>query len=266
MFKSASHPLDALLPNGRYALSLAQVFFDESGSHAGSPVLCVAGYVFVSDRLKRFNDEWSCFLDEYGLTHFHMVDCAHGANEFKEMSKDDRASVAKKCIEAVKKYASRGIGVMVAEQTYDELMPYHPKLGGAYSYCIWQCLHGYKAWRTETGFSGDTAFVFESGHKSEAEANHTMNLSLAVPSGQNFLGYVSHTFADKRKFPGLQAADILAWQMHTDWKHGMLKKPRRKDFAYLIEQRDDKVAFASPDQILSHVSQMKAARAWNEGT
>src|SRR5438105_4019181 len=38
--------LEILLPQNGYVMQLAEAYFDESGSHDGSPVLCVAGYIF----------------------------------------------------------------------------------------------------------------------------------------------------------------------------------------------------------------------------
>ena len=100
------------------------------------------------------------------------------------------------------------------------------------------------------------AFFFESGHASQSEANRTMNLSLGLESSREMLGYVSHSFVDKKKFPCIQAADLLAWQMFTDWKHGKGRKPRRKDFVYLIEAKDHRFLALNPEHILKHVGEM----------
>jgi hypothetical protein len=79
------------------------------------------------------------------------------------------------------------------------------------------------------------------------------------------LGYVSHTFVDKKKFPCIQAADLLAWQMFTDWKHGMDKRPRRKDFSYLLEGGNHRYSVATAAAIRKHVSEMVALDAWGTG-
>ena len=77
--------IDAVLPSGGYLMSLMEVYFDESGSHDGSPFLCVAGYLVESERAKAMTSEWNEAVFSRGLSHFHMIDCAHGANEFAKL-------------------------------------------------------------------------------------------------------------------------------------------------------------------------------------
>jgi hypothetical protein len=263
---SAVRLIDAALAGrGGYIVNLVEVYFDESGSHQGSPVLCVAGYLLDSENAKLLTKEWDEVLGSKGLTHFRMVDCAHGNGEFAKLSKDDRIEVAKALIEIIKARMLRGMGAMIVAERYDELMPYHPNLGGSYSYCIWNCLIGIGEWRKEANYQGDMAFFFESGHASQSEANRTMDLAFRSPESRAKLGYVSHTFVDKKKFPAVQAADLLAWQMFTDWKHGMTKKPRRKDFAYLIDGKNHRALVLDAEKILKHASEMTAMDAWGNG-
>ena len=261
---SAARLVDAVLPKGGYLVGLVEVYFDESGSHDGSPVLCVAGYIIESENAKILTDEWNEVLAAKALTHFHMIDCAHGVGEFSVLSKAERIEVAKNLIEIIKARVVRGLGAMVVSDQYNALMPHHQNMGSAYNYCIWHCREGVRLWADEVQFNGDVAYFFESGHKSQSEANRIMHLSFKRKGAGCPFRYLSHTFVDKKKFPGVQAADLLAWQMFTDWKHGAVGTPRRKDFAYLIEGHNHRVVLIDADRILYHVNQMIEQKAWDD--
>jgi hypothetical protein len=60
------------------------------------------------------------------------------------------------------------------------------------------------------------AYFFESGHKSQSEANTIMNSLFRETKMRQAFRYSAHTFADKTRFHALQAADLLAWQWCKD--------------------------------------------------
>ncbi len=119
-------------------MAAAHAYFDESGTHDGSPVLCVAGYVIPEERRQDFNTKWIETLESKGLTHFHMVDCAHGNGEFANLGMSERIEVQTKLIELIKGSSARGIGAMIVASVYKQLMPFHPNMGSAYNYSTWR--------------------------------------------------------------------------------------------------------------------------------
>lgn len=243
-------------------MRLAHAAFDESGTHDNSPVLCVAGYVIANENLEEFNSNWLGALAEKNLTHFHMVDCAHGNGECAKLSKTERIDLQTKLINIIRTYVTRGIGAMVVADVYKQLMPFHPNMGSAYNYCIWHCLEAVKMWIEEEGQDIDVRYYFEQGHQSDHEASRILSFAFAKPGSGKPFGYASHNFVDKKSMPGVQAADLLAWQMFTDWRHGMEKRPRRKDFEYLISDKKHRVCIIDAKRILYHVELMKKMNAW----
>lgn len=244
-------------------MAAAHAYFDESGSHDGSPVLCVAGYLIPEERRQEFNAKWIETLESKGLTHFHMVDCAHGNGEFAKLEKSERIEVQTKLIELIKDSSARGIGAMIVASVYKHLMPFHPNMGSAYNYCIWHCLEATRLWIEELGSAVEIDYHFERGHQSDSEADRIMTFAFAAPAGRKPFGYASHAFVDKRAIPGVQAADLLAWQMCTDWKHGMEGQPRRKDFAHLISDKKHRVCIIDAKRIRYHVDRMRNEGAWD---
>lgn len=234
--------IDIVLPKGGYAVMLAEAYVDESGSHEGSPILALGGYVYLSEKAKSFSVEWEKVLKEYSLPYFRMSACAHGNDPFDRLDVAARDIVVRKLIKLIHEYSEYGFAVSVNEELYERLIPavLRDRFGSAYAFCVRQCLTCINNWANSSEFSGYIAYFFESGHASENEADRILNEEYK----QNEIlvrhfKYVSHTFGDKRVILPLQSADLLAWQFFKNSKNKTISKPSRKDFKALIRSQDE---------------------------
>src|SRR6267143_57130 len=82
--------LNAVLPNGGILVSLAEVYIDESGSHNGSPLLCLAGYIFLDRHARRYSRQLRQLLVGKNLPYFRMSACAHGNEPFCHLALEER--------------------------------------------------------------------------------------------------------------------------------------------------------------------------------
>ena len=106
--------LIAIVAPGSFDLvALFETYFDESGSHDGSEVLCVAGYIFQKEDCINLDWQWKEVLGQYQLPFFSMVDCAHGNDPFDKLTKPERIAVATRMIDLIKKYMRFGISVTI---------------------------------------------------------------------------------------------------------------------------------------------------------
>jgi hypothetical protein len=64
-------------------------YFDESGTHRRAPVTTVAGFVSTDERWADFDDSWRYVLQEFGLSVFHMKECAHFTGEYERFRHDE---------------------------------------------------------------------------------------------------------------------------------------------------------------------------------
>lgn len=213
-------------------------FMDESGTHAGSAALVVAGYIFRAGRLETFNSEWRSALNSHGLEHFHMVDCVHGNGAFKGVEVVSRSNVARQFIETIKRHAEFGFAVSVSEVHYVKLMPKVAFFGSAYSFCARAALSICGAWFLESGVSGVAKYCFEAGHSSQSQANAILSAAVRDTVLRERWHYGSHEFVSKQAAPGVQAADILAWLSRNFVERRLRGDERiRKDLASLLEAR-----------------------------
>ncbi|MGA2106892.1 MAG: DUF3800 domain-containing protein [Syntrophorhabdales bacterium] len=212
--------LDVVLPAGGYVVQMVEAYFDESGSHDGSPVLCVAGYIFEKDSCVKMDSEWSAVLKEFDLPFFRMSRCAHKIKPFNKLTKDQCIEVEKKMIGIIKDRASYGIAVTIEPKVYDVEGPKRSeiRLKSAYTLCAWEAIAGVSWWADKINYTGEIAYFFESGHRNASDTNDIMNRLFKKPDLRKDYRYSSHTFADKKKVRPLQAADLLAWQWFTHIK------------------------------------------------
>jgi hypothetical protein len=243
--------LRVLLPGGGCAMILGQAYFDESGSHSGSEVLCVAGYVFRKNQAIKLGHEWRKVLRWKKLPYFHMVDCAHGNGPFANLTKDERIAVETRLIEIIKRHAIQGISVTVDPLEYASFpgkLPTKPGLyDNAYAFCAQAVMAGISAFIETNPIVGQMAYFFEAGHQSAPQADEIMRAMFVLPKHKHDFRYVGHAFVEKQHSPQIQAADLLAWQWYTDRRHQREGRPRRKDCASLLQLHHNALHFGSAE-------------------
>jgi hypothetical protein len=217
-----------------------KAYFDESGSHDGAPVLCLAGFTIERTKAEEMEERWRTLLDTFNLPFFHMVDCANGTPPFDVLTMPQRIEAEKEAIRIIRDTIAYGFAVTVDPREFQKIVPDSPEIGSAYSLCAHMCLTGVRSWANLSGFTGTISYIFEAGHKSQAEANGIMNRIFKSPKLRAEHRYAAHTFADKKALLPLQAADIIAWQWFTENKRKLIgKRPPRKDFEELMRKPMD---------------------------
>jgi hypothetical protein len=216
LYDALADILRLLFPGDGYAMIQAQAFFDESGSHDGSAVLCVAGYVFRKSNAIKLGHEWRKVLRWKKLPYFHMVDCAHGNGPFANLTKDERIAVETKLIETIKRYAIQGISVTIDPAEYASFPNKLPTKAGlydsAYALCAQTIMTGVWAFIDANPRIGKMHYFFEAGHQSAPQADEIMRAMLATPRHKHNFRYAGHSSVEKADAPQIQAADLLAWQ------------------------------------------------------
>ena len=215
------------------AIMMLGAYFDESGTHQGSPITCVAGYVFKRQDALRFSRSWGKVLRANGLPYFRMSECAHGFGHFTDKSMEERVRVETKLIELVKLRALFGIAITVCESDFVKVAS---PAGSPYALCLLWCLTGISAWIAKYKFKGKISYFFEAGHPRQPLVNRAMHELSSKAALREEIKYHSHVFAGKNEARPLQAADLLAWLWFKDRKDQLLGtwKDHRKDLTSLM--------------------------------
>jgi hypothetical protein len=100
--------LGDIVQGGRWSMAIMEAYFDESGTHEGSPDICVAGYLFEKGNAIALDAAWQGMLKENSLDFFRMSDRAHKTGPFKGWSENDTTSLEIRAIDLVRTYATHG--------------------------------------------------------------------------------------------------------------------------------------------------------------
>lgn len=221
-------------------VAVANLYFDESGTHHGSKLMTVAGYWFDSQQAVRFARDWAKDLKRLGLSHAHMTDCALGFGEYRSLSMAERVKSEKLLIEHIRRRSRFGFSITVDPNSYSRIMADVPGAPSCYTLCLMSLVHQVSRFAVANGYDGRLVYFFESGHQSANEANKYLNgIAAHGPEWVNATRYGGHAFADKRVALPLQAADMFAWQTRHYWERraqGHLQP--RKDLVALVRPFD----------------------------
>jgi hypothetical protein len=208
---------------------MMEAYFDESGTHANSPVMCVAGYLFTEEQALHLDREWAETLTEFGLSCFHMADCAHGVKEFSNLDGKKRTELVIRLVGIIKRRMEIGIAVSISETDFGRIDAPNWERGGPYALAALQVLAAVVSWADKYSYTGKISYFFEAGHKHQSLTNNAINLlrERDQKRGANYLRYHSHTFAGKTDLRPLQAADLLAYEWQKELRRINIP-PRRR--------------------------------------
>lgn len=241
--------LRSLLPMGGYVAIFSgrngdlNSYFDESMDSGNLPMMTVAGYLFERDAYAAYDAEITKLFDGR-IEYFRATECFHRAGEFANFPEPSTVpeEIERGVIKLTREHAVFGVGVAVSEATYNLLLPMHSEviMGGAYSMLCQWCLQAMSQWTVEHPFTGEIVYNFEAGCKDQADANRDLNEIAKRPEFASRYRYGGHGFYPKRKFKGLQSADLLAYFCRREAQEqktilsGDVPRNRRKDFQALI--------------------------------
>ena len=198
-------------------------YFDDSGTHKGSPVGVVGGFVAHPTQWLGFNYRWKTVLGKYGVAVHRQSKWSNRAKPFDdpEVWPDERRhAYINELIDVIVDRDAVTIGAAVPIARLDARFPDHAKYLSPFRYAA-ECVFGNAA-RVMKQLVPDAriAYVFESGTQHLGELQQAFNEYLQNPSLKEEFGLISFATADKRDLMQLQAADIMAYEVYKLFEKG----------------------------------------------
>jgi hypothetical protein len=134
-----------------------RAFLDESGTHAGSQVTTIAGYLISSEALPLLEDSWLAVLKKHGMVELHMKEFVPPHGKLSRWSEKQKRAVLEPLIDLIHERSLVGIGAAV-EMT--EFMTTsrafaHSKspdlVESPYQWCLRYCMVQAGAWAEKAG-------------------------------------------------------------------------------------------------------------------
>lgn len=195
-------------------------YYDESGTHAGSPATVLAGFVGSTNDLVEFEIEWSKVLRKHNLTYPRAKHLFHRQGQHKRWADEQAEHLWNDLMYVFQErkdiFASKTI---LREDDYKMFYVMDgasrkERLDTRYALCLRAFLH----FLPEMAKIGGSTinFILEAGHKNAGDALRVFNEMKADKNlqGRHNMGFLS--FGTKPDSPALQAADLLAYMSYTD--------------------------------------------------
>jgi hypothetical protein len=192
-------------------------YFDASGHPADQPFVIVSGYVANYTQWRMFNAMWEEEHTKIGVDiPFHMTDFMAARRAAQKGGTAKRADYLRlNDVEASnlvlhlanwqQAYMALGVTCIVEMSEYTEINTVLSlrTIVPPYALAARVCTARVDRWRHEHGIAEPVECIFEDGDFERGKFIDLMRVE----------GMPAPIFKDKKEFPGLQAADYLAWEM-----------------------------------------------------
>ena len=212
---------------------------DESGAHADSNYFGIVAYIAQHKNWMDFNAEWREALAKHGIQHFHMWEFAGKRRTFKGWDEPRRRALMHDLLVAIMSRPMTAVGSMMHTKHFQRLTDYHKDAYvGPYMMCFYEVTFGLGISADDEVFPGQGVdFVYSAQDEFSRKFRQYWDFAKKNKDFGRNLGMLE--FHDMRDEPGLQAADLLAWEFRHFYhlRDTRPDLPLRLPFDYLLEHQ-----------------------------
>lgn len=192
-------------------------YFDESGTHAGSPVTVVGAVMANALQWRRFEQEFRRLKRSHGFEIFHTKKFRKGTGDFKGWSREQKLALLAGLSEITRTKVMEGVVMTIDNEEYDrDFRSGNNKglrLDSKYGFCFRECLlHLLRDAKRRERASNvpELHLVLEAGHENAGDAVRIYNETKADLRLAGYDALKSVTLAEKDECDPLMLADSLA--------------------------------------------------------
>lgn len=186
-------------------------FFDESGHSSGTEFFALAAFVAQDSHWVAFDEQWRNALSRHGAPYLHMREFAHWVGPFKGWTEDRRKGLLGDCVTAIKSIRAIAVGAAMSVEDFKKLdYEAQSTLQDPFFCCFQEVVRGaaLNAHLEREGLK--VQMVFSRQDEFRAMASKLWNVMAKHIDVNERMA--SLEFQDMRTVPGLQAADLLAYE------------------------------------------------------
>lgn len=240
-------------------VAVFRAFLDESGTHDGSPVITVAGYVARPKAWREFVPRWNRTLKPIAV--FHSSECNGFHGEWNGWAREARDAKVKQLLSLLPSINGVGLAVGIVQRDLKEalnvrphLQPYWPS---SYEACCQWWISIMLQRMQERGNREPLAIVHEENqYGNEAHSAYTY----VRENHDHFGQLISFSFGKKSDFVPLQAADILAYEIHKRLQD-IEGNPRKSFEVMMKEEFEPEIRFYDKENLGPLISTLEMFRA-----
>lgn len=249
----------------RYVVGVLKAFIDDSGSGGDSPWVVLAGYVATAEAWNGFEAAWCQVLaDNPRIDCFHAseAESLRGAGQWAGVSKDERDSKLDRLIAVIQKFELQPISVRMRQSEYErQIKGGVPPFWDDPYYILLNALIVQFGSLIPDRFpdAGQVELVFDNHERHRKRGLRFYNrMADGVQSLSEIINPNIH-YENDEDFPGLQAADLLAWQIRRAFS--VTTEPRRRHYD---DARSGQAGHPLFEFVLTRAILAEYMRCWNE--
>lgn len=250
-----------------------EMYWDDSGTHDGSPIAIAACYVADSEQWTHFVRNWDEARKDEGFDSFHMADFMAkpeiGKQPFCEWGQSKKNRVYSRLATIINTRVRIGFGFGVPVPAFDKYVPEHIKrevCPDAFTFAVQSIFSLITEWYVRYGQGKAIQYVFENRPKMgkvrqlwDVLKEHR---SIARDLGFNANAPDGFSFQSPKLFKPLQAADMLAWNMNAHMRDVVLRglpdvENVKPYFDLLRRDRPMRLGFLSEEQVKTAVKTLE---------
>lgn len=188
-----------------------KVYMDESGIHAGAPVVAVAAYLAKPATWRSWTKKWSAAKQPIKV--YHAADCQNLRGEFDGWTKEQRDQFVAKLLPIIPAHKIAGMVIAIQMNDLGSALKGRKELadmlGNPYTCCFQWSVLSIVEFANKHGNGQRIKFVHETNdYKGETQKTFDYVRENHNPKGIK----LNLAFGNKPENPPLQAADILAYE------------------------------------------------------
>lgn len=265
-------------------------YFDESGTHQGSDIVAVVGYLGTYESWNQWQKEYDLIMNHFAVRDFHMNKFEGRFDEFDwkncwfwPWAEETRIRLIERFTTICQQQTIIGLGCALVREQYERILTdkIHGDLRHPYYFCMYACLNMLinlgSHWATESRMIERRIdsikpinFLFDQkkGRFRLGDANigweaHAQDVFQQLKRGLDPSSATigSLTFGDRRIYPQLRAADLICYESakmaRQLWKEP--NRPIRKSMEVLRKDYNLLITFPQERQMRNFVRIVETA-------
>jgi len=196
-------------------------YFDESGTHAQSKIVHIAGFVAANNCWSEFEKNWNEVLNRFDLKAFHATECGNAEGQFERMNSGLRDPLRMALADVFIKHNPTGINVAISRESWTESK--YGKLRQLYTdpyvLCFEFCMQKVGDWSRQHSDGQQISLVFAEQVEYQSPSRRIYDLYKAKSKWSGNIASLTHLRASDK--PALQAADFYAYEASKHVKAGL---------------------------------------------
>lgn len=202
------------------------VYSDESGTHDGSSLTIMAGWIASVEQWAVLEQRWSALLALYGVRYVHAKELRHRQGPFKRWSNPRAVAFAKDLLEALEAHSQYSLTVILNNADYERYYrapdKAERKRRGAVDSKYGVCFRVFLSLVTQIVakyMPGESlTMTVEAGHMNGGAAE-TIFAEFKQYAPELAALVTAVAYVDKKEAAGVQAADLLAYPAYFLEQH-----------------------------------------------